>query len=91
MRHRGQFSDFIEEESPTVSVFDQSRFVLIRSSECALGIPEQLALLEILGQRCAIHRDHRSIAAVAVVVDCLGDELLSRPCLSCNENGAIRL
>jgi hypothetical protein len=51
-------------------------------------VAEQLALEQLVGQRAAVDGDKRVIAARAVMVDRLGDQLLAGAALAAQQHGA---
>ena len=56
--------------------------VFHRPREGALDVSEKVALHQTLGDRRAVQRDERSVAARAGVVDRAGDELLAGAALT---------
>src|SRR6516165_3501505 len=53
--------DFIQEQGPPAGFFKQPTPQARRAGESALGVPEQLALHQGLGDRGAIHGNERTI------------------------------
>ena len=58
-----------------------------RAGERALLVPEQLAFDEVGGDRAAIDRDHRLLAARGGGVDRLGDDFLADAALALDQHG----
>src|SRR5262249_56268463 len=72
-------SDFVEEQRTAPRTGDPPRAVAIGAGEGAAHVPEQLGLEDRIGQRGAVERHERPLAARRVDVQRAGHELLAGP------------
>ena len=53
-----------------------------RAGECSFLVAEELGLQEVLGERCAVHRDERLVRTLRCAMQILREDLLARPSLA---------
>jgi hypothetical protein len=68
---------------------EQSLFVLHRAGKRALHVPEQLGLEQALGERAAVEREERLVAARRDVVDIAGDDFFPGARFPFDQHGAV--
>ena len=88
LERRRDVPDLVEEDRAAVRLREQTGRVGHRARERAAHVPEELALEERLGERGAVDRHERPLAAQAVAVDGARDELLARAALARDQDGA---
>src|SRR5208283_5987377 len=86
LRVQLQLSNFVEKQRAPVSQFKQARLGNISAGESALFIPEQFALHQILGKRCAVNVDPRPAAPMRGFMNRASDQLLADSSFSRNQN-----
>ena len=69
--------DFVEEDRAGVGRFEAAGAVVDRAGECAADVAEELAFEQAFAERAAVDADERPVAALAELVDRVGDELLA--------------
>ena len=69
--------DFVEEDRAGVGRFEAAGAVVDRAGERAADVAEELAFEQAFAQRAAVDADERPIAALAQLVDRVGDQLLA--------------
>ena len=74
---------------PALGFLEQADLVLERPGERALFVAEEFAFEQVLGQRGTVHRDERRALALAVEMQCAGDEFLARAALALDEDRAV--
>ena len=86
----GDVADLVEEDRAGVRRLEEPRpAAAARAGEGALLVPEELGLEQRLGERGAVHRHERPVAAAARAVDALGDHLLAGAALAGDEHGRV--
>jgi len=85
----GHVADFVEQEGAAVGVLEASESGFGGAGEGALGVAEELALEDALGQGAAVEGDEAALAPPAVVVEGAGDELLACAALAVDEDGGV--
>ena len=80
---------FIKKQRPAVCLVYQATFCGYCAGECSLFMSEELALNEFGGNGPTVQSHERVACSVTQVMNCPGDELLSRSSLTINENGDI--
>src|SRR5205814_503743 len=78
LRRRCHLADFVQKQRAAIRKLEAALAAIGGSSECALFVPEDLALEERLGNRRAIDRDERKGRAGAQLVNGLRDQFLAR-------------
>ena len=73
---------FVQEESPMVSLFQQSFLVFQSSRERAGPVSEHLALQQLLAERGTVDRHKMLLGPLAAIVDGLGKDFLAGACLA---------
>src|SRR5581483_851748 len=86
-----ELADLVEKQCPAVGGLEVPDLPLVGVRKRAFLITEQLALDQAVRQSGAIDHHEGFIATVAVVVDRARDQLLPRPALAGDENGAFAL
>ncbi len=61
-----------------VGRFEAAGAVVDGAGECAADVAEELAFEQAFAERAAVDADERAVAALAEVVDCMGDEFFAR-------------
>src|SRR6516225_7148298 len=89
LQRQRHISDFVQEQSPTVSHFKAADFLRKGPSKRAFFVAEEFAFQQVKGNRRAIELYERSSAALAGVMDGPGDQLLARTRLSKNQDRGI--
>ena len=69
--------DFVEEDAAGVGGFEAAGAVVDRAGERAADVAEELAFEQAFAERAAVDADERAVAALAEVVDGVGDEFLA--------------
>ena len=85
----GMFPDLVEEDRAPVGDLEQALLVRHGAGEGALDVAEQGALEQFAGHRPGVHGDERPVAALRVVVDRLGDQLLAGAALAADQDVAL--
>ena len=88
---RRHLADFVEEQHAAVGLLDASRLGADRAGERAALVAEQLRLEELIGQRRAVDRDERPVAAARAVVDEARDDFLAGARLAGEEHRRLGL
>jgi len=78
---------FIQEHRARVRALEKPRAPCHRSGERALLVPEELALEHALGERATIDGFKGTVAAGAVGVNGVGDDILARPAFALDQDG----
>ena len=86
-----ELADLVEEEGAAVRLHEEPAAGAIGAGEGSLGVTEQLALQERLGDRAAVHRDERLVSAPGLGVDRPGENLLARPALPGEQHRRLEL
>ena len=81
-------ADFVEEQRAGVGLLEQAGVVGVGPGERALLVAEELALHQVAGNRGAVDREHRPVAAGAGPVDGPGDQLLARAAFAADQHAA---
>src|SRR5439155_13281827 len=82
-------SDLVEKQRTALGRLDQSRLGLVRASECAAFMPEELALEERLGYRGAIDYDKWTLCPARAPMDLLGQHPLSHARLAQDQHADV--
>ncbi len=82
-------SYLVQEQGAAVRRFEASDAITERAGECALRVPEELALVELAGNRRAVHPDERLARPPAPAMNGLGDELLARARFARDQDGGV--
>src|SRR5262249_3383944 len=90
LKGRGKLAHFVEQERAAVGFAEKPRARTLRARECALLVPEKLALHERLGQSSAVDDEERTRRALALAVQGARDELFSRAALARDEDRRAR-
>ena len=69
--------DLVEKDRAGVGRFEAAGAVVDRAGERAADVAEQLAFQQALAQRAAVDAHERPVAALAELVDGVGDQLLA--------------
>src|SRR5690606_30193927 len=77
--------DLVEKDAAAVGALEESFVLPVRAGEAAPLVSEELALDELRGDRAAVERQERGLAAAAQLVNRLCGELLARAALSDQE------
>ena len=85
-----EVADLVEEDRASVRDLEAADAALEGARERAALVAEELALDERAGERGAVDRDERTVAAGAARVDRARDELLAGPGLAREEDGRSR-
>src|SRR5215469_4456999 len=89
LQRQRHISDFVQEQSPTVSHFKAADFLRKGPGKRAFFVAEEFAFQQVKWNRRAIELYERSSAALAGVMDVPGDQLLARTRLSKNQDRGI--
>ena len=89
LRGEREIADLVEEQRPAIRATDEARAIVYRTGERALLRPEQLALHELVGERAAVHGDHRA-RALAHRMDALREHLLAGARCTAENNRDLR-
>ncbi len=84
-----QVADFVEEQRAAGGQFELALPGLVGVGECPLLVAEQFALGQRFGNRRAVDRHERLVAAAAEIVNRLGHDLLARAVLAQNQHRQI--
>ena len=88
--HAGrQLADLVEEQRAAVGLLEGARAIGHRAGERAAHVPEQLGLDQLVGDGAAVEHDERAVAARAVAVDRLGEQLLAGAGLAFDQHGGV--
>src|SRR5437016_6251981 len=82
-------TNFIQENSPRVSALKTSDSSFDRPGERPLLVPEQFAFYKTGGNCRAVQRNEGPATTRADIVDCPGNEFLSRACFTFDEHRGI--
>ena len=85
----GDLADLVEEQRAAVRGLEPAIARGGGAGERALLVTEQLGLEDRLGDRGAVHRDHRALRASAVVVQCAREQLLAGAALAEEQHGRL--
>ena len=91
LQRQGQVADLVEEQRPALGGLDAPRLVADRARERALGVPEQLARQQLLGQRRRADGDERAFMALALKVHRAGEHALAGAVFAAKQHGRVRL
>lgn len=84
---RAQFADLVEKKGPLIGLFDLSFLGGLSPGEGPFFMSEQLAFDQIEWDGGAVDGDERLVSSRACLVDRPGDQLLSGPMLSPDQDG----
>jgi hypothetical protein len=73
----GHVADLVQEERALVRRLEKTLVVAVRARERAFDVSEELGFEKLLGDRAAVDRHERLIAAAARAVDRSRDQLLA--------------
>jgi hypothetical protein len=79
---RRQLADLVEQQRAGVRLLEDARPLGDGARERAAGVPEQLGLDEIVGQRGAVERAERPAVPIASAMERPGDQLFAAPALA---------
>ena len=88
MRRKGPH--LVEEEGAAVGLLEEAPFGADGAREGTLNMPEQLALLEVLGNGPAVDHNEGAVFSAASMVDRPGDQLLTCSAFPKDEDHAPR-
>src|SRR5262245_6190467 len=77
LERQRRVAELVEEQRAAVRHLEQARPFAVGAGERAALVAEQLALHQLLGQRAAVDRDERALAALRPAVDLARDDLLA--------------
>jgi hypothetical protein len=77
LHRQGQVGHLVEEQRAAMGRLEETVAVGVGTGEGALAIAEELALHQVLGDRPAVHRHERLVAAGALLMDEPGGEFLA--------------
>ncbi len=86
---RRELGDLVQEERAAAGQPEVAGSVPDRAGEGALGVAEELALEQRVGERGAVDGDEGSLAPVRGVVDRAGDQLLAGPGLAADQHAGV--
>ena len=86
--HR-HLADLVKEQYAAVGLLEQTGTVTLRARERPLGVAEQLALEQRVGDGRAILGEERPALAGAVSVNRPGDQLLARSAVATDQHGQV--
>ena len=78
--------DLVQEDGASVRKLEAALLLADGTGERALLMTEELAFQKRRRQRCAVDLDERPLAAVREAVYRIGDELLARAALPCDQD-----
>ena len=79
LERQRHLADLVEEERSSLSLRDASGLGGVCARKGAAGVPEQLALEQVLGNRTAVNRDEGRVGALARAVHRPRDKLFAVP------------
>ena len=91
LRARRQIADLVQEERAAVGRLEETCACGECRREGTAGVPEELALDQLLRDRCAVDRDERLACASRSLMDLARHELLTRAALAEHEDRRVRL
>ena len=89
LRRDVEVADFIEKKSAAVREFEAAFLTALRPRERALFVTEQFGLNQGLRQSRATDLDEWFVRAQRIVVNCVGDQFLSRTRFSAQQHGRV--
>src|ERR1019366_1169055 len=87
LQHKRNLADLIQKQRAFIGQFEDAAFLRSCVGEGALFVPEQLAFQQGFGNGGAVDGDERLRLADALVVQCLGDEVLTGSVLTFQQDG----
>ena len=84
-----EFAELVEEEGAAAGLFEGASPARHRAREGAFDVAEEFGLDEVAGDGRAVEDDEGGLAARALLVDSLGDELLACAGAACDEQGDV--
>jgi hypothetical protein len=82
-------TDLVEQDRAAVGALEHAHASRVGSRERAALEAEQLAFEKCLGNRGAVHGDHRALGSPAVLADHPGHQLLTRPRLASDQDSGL--
>ena len=89
LRLERHVADLVEEQRAALRLLEAPGRACRRAGEGALLVAEQLALDQLARDRRHVDRDERAVAALAVVVQRAGDQLLAGAALAGDQHGEV--
>ena len=86
LRARRQLADFVEEQRAAVRLFEHAGALGDGAGERAARVAEQLGLDQVVGQRRAVQRAERAVAARAAAMNRPRDQLLAAAALAVDQH-----
>ena len=86
---KGHVADFIEEKSAAIGLFEAAGIALRSPGKGAFFMAEKLAFDQLAGDGCHVDGDKGSVAALTVIMQGPGHQLLAGPGLAVDENRKI--
>ena len=89
LRAQAHVAHFVEEQRAAMGLFELARLVLQRAGKGSFDVPEKLAFDELFRNGGAVDFYKRLLGALAVIVQRVGHQFLSRAAFAVDEHAAI--